>query len=145
MPERRIDPFPMREYAQSLWRIPKHSIPWYLAEIAHARMVTMIGRVPPLERIAHDGGMNVAGFLDLLAGGNGIHPYEAFRTMLTRRERSIKDDVHIVTHGSREYRDAVRDFRSEQKERERAQSRIVFGAAGVFGDGQAVPRGNGRR
>jgi hypothetical protein len=141
MPERRIDPFPMKGMRSGEWVYPEHSIPWYLAEFCYARLVAMNGPLPPLEYLAQNKILHAANMLDLMAGGNGAEPFAALRRLVSNRERSIINNVQIVIPGTRQYDEAVREMKSEARERERKRGQIRFyGSGSVYGDGQAVAR-----
>jgi hypothetical protein len=63
------------------------TIPYWMAEIVHARLVTFAGPMAPqLSAIEERGGFTPIGVLDLLAGGSGDGT--AFRMMVARK-RSI--------------------------------------------------------
>lgn len=132
--EKSAKPFPIKPFKTSNGvEIPKSEIPWWLAEIVYARIVTLHGRMPSLEQIAQQqGGFDAASFLDVMAGGTGLPPFGTFRAMVANKQRSIKDQVQIVVPGTREYTDAMREVASEAKDAAKARPQAFY-ASGPLG------------
>src|SRR5262249_19387685 len=92
-----------------------------------------------LDRFAEEGGLAAHVLLDLLAFGNGNGATFRFYAR-NRGLRSVMGEIQIVSAGTREYAEALRELNSEASTLRTRDGRIVFGPGGVSGNGQSAGR-----
>lgn len=126
MPEMDPRPFPVRAFrADNGVSLPASTIPSYVAIIVHKLMKRHYGDVPPLEKLAEQGGFNPSVMLDLLAGGIGDG--KAFRALIANEVASVKDSLQVVVPGTKAYAESMKELEAEAQERARQESKLTFG------------------
>jgi len=132
MAEKSAENFPIHPFRQGNGvAIPQSFIPLWLAQIVYARWTFQHGRTMTLEQIAEQGGFGPMVMLDLLAGGTGQEPYEAFRNVVSRKSVSVKNKVQIVVPGTNEYRDAMKEMAEENN---KAPTQVFYQNGGGLKD-----------
>lgn len=127
-------PFPVKAFTtKAKVQVPRTFIPGWMVKIVYAQYQWHHGKsgpVAPLDHFLQSGGFEAMHVLDFLMGGNGDGKKFMWMMKTGFRETSVKGEVAIIKHGSKEYAEAVREFQSEIEEDQRRNSKLVFGPRG---------------